>query len=263
METKVCRVCGKELPITEYWKSSKAKDGLESRCKTCLKEKNKKLYYEHQQERRESVKRWHEEHKEHDKLKNKLYREKHREELNEKKKAYRKDNAKKVKMYADAHREEQKAYRDIHKSELKEYQKNYRENNKEKIREYYKTKRKTDIQYKLKCNYLRSISRIIKTQKVSPKQEELIGCDFATFKNHIESLFSGGMNWNNYGINGWCIDHITPISSFDLTDIEQVKMCFNYKNTQPLWAKDNIKKGDLLCKNFNGKEVKAGQIFVK
>jgi hypothetical protein len=71
------------------------------------------------------------------------------------------------------------------------------------------------------------------------------------------------MNWSNYGINGWCIDHITPISSFDLTDIEQVKMCFNYKNTQHLWAKDNIKKGDLLCKNFNGKEVKAGQIFVK
>ena len=70
------------------------------------------------------------------------------------------------------------------------------------------------------------------------------------------------MNWGNYGVNGWQIDHIIPITSFDLTDNEQVKKCFNYKNTQPLWAKENIIKSDLLGENFNAKEVKAGQIFI-
>lgn len=262
MKTKVCRVCGKELPITEYWKSSKAKDGLESRCKTCLKEKNKKLYYEHQQERRESVKKWHESHKGQDSAKGKLYREQHRKELNEKKKAYRKENANKIKMYAEAHREEQKTYRELHKEELKEYQKNYRKNNKEKIKEYYKTKYKTDIQYKLKSDYLHLVERVIRNQRATPKEEEILGCNYQTFKSHIESKFDKEMNWNNYGVEGWQIDHIIPISSFDLTDMEQVKMCFNYKNSQPLWAKDNKKKSDLLGENFKAKEVKAGQMFI-
>lgn len=262
METKVCRICGKELPLTEFWKNPRAKDGLENRCKTCLKEKNKKSYYEHQQERRDTIKKWHENHKEQDALKGKIYREQHRKELNEKKKTYRKENATKIKMYANAHKEEQQAYRELHKEELKEYQKNYRKNNKEKIKEYYKTKYKTDIQYKLKNDYLHLVERVIRNQKTTPKEEEILGCDYQTFRSHIESKFDKEMNWDNYGVKGWQIDHIIPISSFDLTDIEQVKKCFNYKNSQPLWANVNKRKFDLLCGNLKAKEVKAGQIFV-
>lgn len=70
----------------------------------------------------------------------------------------------------------------------------------------------------------------------------LIGCSMAEYISYIESLWTDGMNWENYGIFGWHIDHIRPLSSFDLTDIEQQKAAFNFKNTQPLWAIDNIKK---------------------
>ena len=42
----------------------------------------------------------------------------------------------------------------------------------------------------------------------------------------------------------WHIDHIKPCAAFDLTDPKQQKECFNYKNLQPLWAQDNIKKSD-------------------
>lgn len=51
------------------------------------------------------------------------------------------------------------------------------------------------------------------------------------------------MSWDNYGLRGWHIDHIRPVASFDLTDEKQLYECFNYKNTQPLWAEDNLKKG--------------------
>jgi hypothetical protein len=51
------------------------------------------------------------------------------------------------------------------------------------------------------------------------------------------------MSWDNYGVNGWHVDHIRPLSSFYLTDNNQLEIACHYTNMQPLWGKDNIKKG--------------------
>ncbi len=48
------------------------------------------------------------------------------------------------------------------------------------------------------------------------------------------------MSWENYG--KWHVDHILPCASFDLGKPEEQFKCFNYKNLQPLWATDNLKK---------------------
>jgi len=75
--------------------------------------------------------------------------------------------------------------------------------------------------------------------------EFYLGCSVKQFSEHLERQFRDGMNWENYGnIKGkWSIDHIIPISSFNLDDIEQAKKAFHYSNCQPMWAIDNIKKG--------------------
>ena len=52
------------------------------------------------------------------------------------------------------------------------------------------------------------------------------------------------MNQKNQGRYGWHIDHIKPCASFDLSDPKQQLKCFNYKNLQPLWAEENIKKSN-------------------
>lgn len=63
-------------------------------------------------------------------------------------------------------------------------------------------------------------------------------------KKHLEKQFQNGMTWKNHTKDGWHIDHIIPCSFFDLSDPEQQKECFNYKNLQPLWAEDNLSKGN-------------------
>jgi len=72
----------------------------------------------------------------------------------------------------------------------------------------------------------------------------LIGCSPKELKTHIELQFLEGMTWENHGLYGWHVDHIKPLSSFDLTQTEQQKIAFHYTNLQPLWAKDNILKSN-------------------
>lgn len=64
---------------------------------------------------------------------------------------------------------------------------------------------------------------------------------------YIESQFKPGMSWENYG--EWEIDHIRPLSSFDLLRESECMIAFNYKNLQPLWLRENRSKSSL----YNGK----------
>ena len=78
--------------------------------------------------------------------------------------------------------------------------------------------------------------------KKSDNTRALIGCSSGALRQHLESLFKPGMTWENYGFRGWHVDHVRPCASFDLTDPEQQRACFNFKNLQPLWARDNLTK---------------------
>ena len=79
------------------------------------------------------------------------------------------------------------------------------------------------------------------------KSDQLHGCSIAHIRSHIESLFQEGMFWDNHGHgpSAWHIDEIRPISSFDLTDEEQQKVYFNWRNRQPLWGSENLDKKDI------------------
>ena len=68
---------------------------------------------------------------------------------------------------------------------------------------------------------------------------EYLGCTIEEFKQHIESQFKENMSWDNYG--EWHIDHITPLK-YENPTIEQVIERLHYKNTQPLWASENLSK---------------------
>lgn len=45
------------------------------------------------------------------------------------------------------------------------------------------------------------------------------------------------------------ISNVWESSYFDLTKEENQRICFNYRNLQPLWARDNYKKSDEVPDN--------------
>lgn len=78
--------------------------------------------------------------------------------------------------------------------------------------------------------------------KKSGKTIALLGCTFVEMKAHIESLFTEGMTWEKCFNGEIHLDHVRPCASFDLTDPEQQKICFGFRNVQPLWRRDNLIK---------------------
>lgn len=86
-----------------------------------------------------------------------------------------------------------------------------------------------------------------KNNRKSTHTLDLLGCSIEHLKRHLESQFKEGMSWDNYG--KWHVDHIIPCSYFDLTKEENQRICFNYRNLQPLWAKENDSKGAKVPNN--------------
>ncbi len=80
-------------------------------------------------------------------------------------------------------------------------------------------------------------------ERKSNSTKNLLGCTIKELREHLEEQFKDGMTWNNYGVKGWHIDHIKPCIQFDLIKEEEQEKCFHYTNLQPLWAKDNLRKG--------------------
>lgn len=105
-------------------------------------------------------------------------------------------------------------------------------------------RRKSDLSYRLskllRNRFLRALHGNYKTGSAV----DALGCSIDYFKFHMARQFQKGMTWSNMGKGKgkWNIDHIIPMSSFDLTDIAQVAVACNYKNMRPLWQEDNGKK---------------------
>jgi len=99
--------------------------------------------------------------------------------------------------------------------------------------------------YHIKKNLRNRLRKFVLGQKKG-SINQLIGCDWDFLVEHLESQFTAGMNWENYGVHGWHIDHIRPCASFDLTDPEQQKECFYWSNLRPLWAIENLRKSNRL-----------------
>lgn len=157
----------------------------------------------------------------------------------------------------------------INAEKIKERTKNWYKNNQDRVIKYYeiyysKNKEKiikrnlvlerkkyySNINFRLKHVLRRRLYAAIKNDQKTGSAVKDLGCSIEYLKKHLESQFTEGMSWNNYGVKGWHIDHIIPLAYFDLTKEKDFKQACHYTNLQPLWAVDNIKKGSKLMYNI-------------
>tara|TARA_R100000995_G_scaffold81249_2_gene53903 strand:+ start:496 stop:1281 length:786 start_codon:yes stop_codon:yes gene_type:complete len=135
----------------------------------------------------------------------------------------------------------------LYKKQKSGWDKNYREKHKEKLNKKINERYHNNPEHKLRVSLRNSLGRLLRKSRVKKSESaiKLVGVDIPVLKKHIESLWEEGMTWDNWSRTGWHIDHIIPLSSFDLSKIEEQRIAFHYTNLQPLWAKDNLSKGSL------------------
>jgi len=114
--------------------------------------------------------------------------------------------------------------------------------------------RRNNVQARIASCIRTRIRRAFKRNGVHKKRRtiKLLGCSFAELRKYVENMFKPGMSWANYGNgeNQWSLDHIVPVSAFDLTRDEEKRKCFQYCNLQPLWHLENLRKSDRICEEW-------------
>ena len=159
-----------------------------------------------------------------------------KDEILAKAKIYREKNI-------DTIRKKAREYYHKNKDKRLAYLEKYRVENKKKIIEgntrYEKARRKVDPSYRIEKS-IRSLLNIALRRYTSGGKifsSKKYGVDYKAIINHLKPFPND--------LNGWHIDHIKPLCSFDLSNPKEVKKAFDPTNHRWLTAEDNIKKSHL------------------
>lgn len=245
MTTKTCARCKETKDFSEFYQTGKNKSLLTTHCKTCHKIRT----IENNRKRRERLKDCPIERQKRKirnqsrKFYNQQYVETHRE-------LYRAANRKHYWANRQKISELRKQQRDRDPIKYKEEKAARRKTNLYSYRltdlKYVKNRRAKDPSYRIAANLRVRLNAFVKKRSTSMKT--LVGCEWDSFRAHLESLFKPEMSWENYGTY-WEIDHIQPCCSFDLLLEEEQKKCFHWSNCRPLEVKENVRKGATEDKN--------------
>jgi len=249
------KTCGK---CREYNKQNNKEYYQENKDK--LKEYNKKYRQINQDKLNKQKQNYYENNKD----RAKEYNEKNKDKIKERNKQYKIENVDKIKKYYQENKDKIKEYKEENAEKLKEYQQKYRKENAEKLKKYFQELNQTNKRKeyekqrnkKLKNNLQRylvhsqrtKIIRCFKNSSLNKSKHsiEYLGCDIEIFINHIKKkidLFNE-KNEIKMTFDNIHLDHIKPISRFNLDDEEEFLSCCHYTNLQPLLIKDNLEKGN-------------------
>jgi len=218
---KRCSKCGESKLLKEFSKDINNMNGLNSQCKQCDSGYSKQYYQDNIEQCKRKSKEWTEEnpgYKKEWEAANPGYREKYREEWYNTNPDY------------DKNRRSQQCFKDKKNKQARD-------------------RKKTDPTFKLNENIRVYINKSLKKGgKNGMSLKAILGYTIKELITHLESKFTEGMTWENYGGGKyeWSLDHIIAVSKWDITSAEcqALKDCWALDNLQPLWHVRNMEKGN-------------------
>jgi hypothetical protein len=154
---------------------------------------------------------------------------------------YYRENPEKVKE-SDARSREKRRQ----SGKAREANRRYYAANKTRLLAYEVDYRRRNVNRNISSRLRNRINGCLRYGRKSASTENLIGCLLSELASYIEEKFVLPMCWEKFLQGHVHIDYIIPCSHFDLSAPEQQRECFHFSNLQPLWAVDNLRKGNRL-----------------
>ena len=222
MGTKICNTCKIEKELNNFY-FRKDWDKYINICKVCDSNIRKEKYITNQEQKKEYSKNY-----------------------------YYNNKEKKIeygKTYSLLNKDKKKEYDQKYYETYKIIRKENNKKNRDIINKKDRDRYSNDYIYNVKMRVRKRLHRFLKTKNMTKKNTtfEIVGCTPQQLKEHLEKQFVDGMNWENR--SEWHIDHIIPLSSAK-TEEEVYKLC-HYTNLQPLWAEENLRKGNKITPTDN------------
>jgi len=224
-----------------------------------LAENNKIYYHENKDKILEQKKQYYQQNADKIKEKDKKYYHENADKVKYKIKKYQQENADKIK-------EQSKQYREENADKIKEYHKQYREENKCEHDKHYGRCKICNLQLYLINLQRFQLWRCLQNSSLNKTKSsiEYLGCDAEYFMEYMKKKMDLWNETNEVKMDftNIHIDHIKPVSAFNLDDEDEFLDCCNYTNMQPLLANDNLSKNNkwtdendvYWCNNIINKE---------
>jgi hypothetical protein len=123
------------------------------------------------------------------------------------------------------------------------------QDNKEKRNEQWRERYSIDLIFKLHYSCKSRINKALHKKNLhkSNRTIEYLNCSIQFLIRWYEKCMTGDMTIDNHG-KLWHIDHVIPINKFDLTNENEIILCFSWYNTMPLLGSENLSKHDNIVK---------------
>jgi hypothetical protein len=220
MESRICCRCDVDQPLCEYGVQKNGPNGLRSQCRSCRR------------------------------IEAKEYRERNLDKVKEAKKKWVINNPTYDKEYAqlnpDKKRKASLKWLENNRELANERTKKWAKNNPDKVNEIQRNYNNKNPHIVAWRNTLKN-SLVRMGRSKNGHTIEFLGYSAIELKDHITSLFTDGMSWNNYG--EWHIDHIIGIANFDPETPQSIVNALS--NLRPLWATTREINGIVYEGNLN------------
>lgn len=101
------------------------------------------------------------------------------------------------------------------------------------------------LKFREKRKWQISLRRYVLERHICVAYAPYFGLDIENMRQWFEYQFKEGVGWGDFG-KRWQFDHIIPVTYFNFSDEEELKMCWNFTNLRVELFKKNKDRGNRL-----------------